>query len=68
MSWVTSACLLAMAPSVSFSALARDIREASRWFRCSLCFSAEATLGGRVDDERAASRIRARADVCKIRM
>jgi len=61
LSRLSSACLLVTALSASFSALARDSRVPSRWLRFVACFSAEGTLGGRVEDVRAASRTRARA-------
>ena len=61
LSRVSSACLLATALSASFNALARDIRVPSRWLRFPAWRSAEGTLGGRVEDVRAASRTRARA-------
>ena len=58
---VSSACLLVTELSASFRALARDIRAGSRWLRFFACFSAEGTLGGRVEDVRGASGSRARA-------
>ncbi len=61
LSRVSSACLLATALSASFNPLARDNRAPSRWLRFSAWRSAEGTLGGRVEDVRAASRTCARA-------